>query len=77
MEDDNKVTLNLEEFLEMRDDAIAYNELLNIIFSDCSISWDDSLNFNDKNICGYLNYATHKRYKRKIDELKAEKENDR
>lgn len=74
--EENTVTLSLGDFLAMRDNAIAFNELLNIIFKDCSLSWDDNLAYNDKDINGYLKYAAPDMYKKKLDALKAEKEKE-
>lgn len=70
---DTEITITLEQFLALRDDAIMCGELLNVLFDECTLGCGGDILFNDQNINGYLKYATPDRYSRKIKELKAEK----
>lgn len=68
---DTEITITLEQFLALRDDATMCGELLNVLFDECTLGCGDDILFNDHNINGYLRYAAPDRYSRKIKELKA------
>ena len=70
---DTEITITLEQFLALRDDATMCGELLNVLFDECTLGCGGDILFNDHNINGYLRYAAPDRYSRKIKELKAEK----
>lgn len=70
---DTEITITLEQFLALRDDATMCEELLNVLFDKCTLGCGGDILFNDYNINGYLKYAAPNRYSRKVEELKAEK----
>ena len=70
---DTEITITLEQFLALRDDATMCGELLNVLFDECALGCGGGILFNDYNINSYLKYAAPDRYSRKVEELKAEK----
>lgn len=70
---DTEITITLEQFLALRDDATMCGELLDVLFDKCTLGCGGDILFNDYNINGYLKYAAPDRYSRKVEELKAEK----
>lgn len=67
---DTEITISLEQFLALRDDATMCGELLDVLFEECTLGYGGAILFNDQNINGYLKYAAPDRYSRKLKELK-------
>ena len=74
---ENKVTLDLETFLKIRDESMKFNEILDIIFNsitDLSFS-KKSVRFYEEEINNYLKFVAPNRYKQALEELQEREEN--
>lgn len=70
----NTVTINLGDFLQMRDDASYFDTLLYYIFDGASLGWNDELKFDSDKIVPVLKVVAPRMYAEKLKSLKAEKE---
>lgn len=68
--EESTVTMTVGQFLLLRDGAVKYRELLDVLFDGCTIGYDGELSYNDKDINGYLKFTTDGRYYSKLMDLK-------
>lgn len=74
---ENKVTLDLETFLKLRDESVKFNEILDIIFNSITdLSFNKKhVRFYEEEINNYLKFVAPNRYKQALEELQEREEN--
>lgn len=74
----NTVTMNLEDFLEMRDNEENFFTLLDAILDNTRLGYNDSyLVYSDDAINTALRFIAPERYKQRINELKFDKAHEK
>lgn len=71
--EDNEITMTLGDYLNLRDRAVEYERLLNVLFDECMLGYGGSILFNDHNLNCYLKYAVPDRYSHKVEEMRSAK----
>lgn len=74
----NTVTMNLEDFLEMRDNEENFFTLLDAILDNTRLGYSDSyLVYSDDAINAALRFIAPERYKQRINKLKFDKAHEK
>lgn len=73
----NTVTLNLADFLHMRDEAADFETLLNVILDTSRLGYDNSyLLYSEDSINAALKFIAPERYKSRLAALNEEDEKE-
>lgn len=69
---DNEITMTLDDYLNLRDKAVEYDRLLNVLFSNCRLELGPTgeIDFNSYDLNLYLRSTVPGRYSDKLKELR-------
>lgn len=69
---ENEIAMTLDEYLELRDKAVGYESLLNVLFSGCRLELGPTgeIDFNSYDLNLYLRSTVPGRYSDKLKELR-------
>ena len=72
---DNEITTTLDDYLNLRDKAVEYDRLLNVLFGGCRLELRPTgeIDFNSYDLKLYLKSTVPGRYRCTLKELKGER----
>lgn len=72
---DNEITMTLDDYLNLRDKAVEYDRLLNVLFGGCRLELGPTgeIDFNSYDLNLYLKSTAPGRYRCTLKELKGER----
>ena len=73
--EDNEITMTLDDYLNLRDKAVEYDRLLNVLFGGCRLELGPTgeIDFNSYDLNLYLKSTVPDRYRCTLKELKGER----
>ena len=73
--EDNEITMTLDDYLNLRDKAVEYDRLLNVLFGECRLELGPTgeIDFNSYDLNLYLKSTVPGRYRCTLKELKGER----